>query len=55
MPESENRTLFILDVVARRHRNAAMTQLLAGGKQSVARMDFGAKLLSGACAAGSLS
>ena len=46
MPEAQNGAAPVLDVVARGHRNAAMTQLLAGGKQSVARMDLGAKLLS---------
>ena len=46
MSEAENRAVPVLDVVARGHRDAAVTQLLAGGKQSVARMDLGAELLS---------
>ena len=46
MAEAENRAVPVLDVVARGHRNAAMTQLLAGGEQPVTGMDLAAKLLS---------
>ena len=46
MAKAQNRMAPVLDVVACRHRDAAMSQGFARGKQSVAGMDLGAELFS---------
>ena len=50
MPEAQDGSLLVLDVMCCGHRNARITQHLARGRQPIARVD----LASGACGAETL-